>query len=132
MREASSSYATAREEVEILYRSGELSEPHLLAFAQEGKFDALTVAMSLLCDLPIEQIERATVHQQTDHLLVLAKAIGLSWETTKAILLMRGKNGEAGLETNCARFAKLQAKTAISAMEFYRLRARAEAELAIN
>jgi uncharacterized protein (DUF2336 family) len=132
MREGSSSYATARRYVEPLHRSGELSEVHLLAFAQDGKFDEVTIAMSLLCDLPIEQIERAIVHQQTDHLLVLAKAIGLSWGTTKAILLMRGGNSEASLETYCGTFAKLQARTAISAMQFYRLRARAEAELVGN
>jgi uncharacterized protein (DUF2336 family) len=130
MREGSSTYAAARQHVEPLHRSGELSEKHLLAFAQRGKFDEVTIAMSLLCDLPIEQIERAIVHQQTDHLLVLAKAVGLSWETTKTILRMRGANNEASLEPHCAMFAKLQAKTAVSAMQFYRLRARAEAELA--
>lgn len=132
MREGSSTYATARRYVEPLHRSGELSEARLLAFAQDGKFDEVTIAMSLLCDMPIEQIERAIVHQQIDHLLVLAKGIGLSWETTKAILLMRGGDSEASLEAYCAMFAKLQARTAVSAMQFYRLRARAETELAAN
>jgi len=132
MREISSSYATARRHVEPLHQSGALSEAHVLEFAQGGKFDEVTIAMSLLCDLPIEQIERAIVHYETDHLLVLAKAIGLSWDTTKAILLMRSENSESSVETYCAMFAKLQARTAVSAMQFYRLRARAETELAAN
>jgi hypothetical protein len=34
----------------------------------------------------------------------------------------------AKLEAHCASFAKLQPKSAISAMQFYRLRARAEAQ----
>jgi len=64
--------------------------------------------------------------------MVLAKAIGLSWETTRAILQMRGPAksvSPADMESNGSSFAKLQQKTAIAAMDFYRLRARAEAQL---
>jgi hypothetical protein len=64
--------------------------------------------------------------------MVLAKAIGLSWDTTRAILRMRGPAksvSSAELEANSLSFAKLQQKTAVSAMRFYRLRARAEAQL---
>jgi hypothetical protein len=64
--------------------------------------------------------------------MVLAKAIGLNWEITRAILQMRGPAGSisaAETEQNAQSFAKLQQKTAASAMTFYRLRARAEAPL---
>ncbi|MGB6940326.1 MAG: hypothetical protein WBE14_27405 [Xanthobacteraceae bacterium] len=68
--------------------------------------------------------------------MVLAKAIGLNWEITRAILQMRGPAGSIGgsmgaveIEQNAQSFAKLQQKTAASAMTFYRLRARAEAPL---
>jgi uncharacterized protein (DUF2336 family) len=132
MRENSSSYAQARPRVEALHRSGGLNGEALAAFAQAGKFDEVTVALSLLCDLPIGHVERAIVHHRADHLMVLAKALGLSWETTRAILQMRGpvrSLGAAEMEANAQSFAKLQQKTAISAMHFYRLRARAEAQL---
>jgi uncharacterized protein (DUF2336 family) len=136
MRETSASYATARPHVEALYQSGDLTEGHLRGFAEDGKFDEVTIALSLMCDLPVAHIERAIVHNQEDHLLVIAKAICLSWETTKAVLLMRAatKNasGAAKLETHCVSFTKLQPKTAIAAMQFYRLRARAEAQLEPN
>ncbi len=84
-----------------------------------------------MCNLPVGHIERAIMHNQADHLLVLAKAIGLSWDTTKAILSMQSPTGNtiaARLETHCASFQKLQPKSAIAAMQFYRLRARAEAQ----
>jgi uncharacterized protein (DUF2336 family) len=132
MRENSSSYAQARPYVEALHRSGGLNGEALAAFAQAGKFDEVTVALSLLCDLPIGHVERAIVHHRADHLMVLAKALGLNWETTRAILQMRGpvrSLGAAEMEANAQSFAKLQQKTAISAMHFYRLRARAEAQL---
>ncbi len=130
VRESSASYATAQAFVGSLHRSGDLTEQRLLAFAQQGKFDEVTVALALMCDLPVGHIERAIMHNQADHLLVLAKAIGLSWETTKAVLSMQSPTKTAiaaKLETHCASFAKLQPKSAIAAMQFYRLRARAEA-----
>lgn len=132
MRENSESYAEARPRVEALHRAGGLNGNSLAEFAQAGKFDEVTVALSLLCDLPVGHIERAIVHHRADHLMVLAKALGLSWETTRAILRMRGPARAASpaeVEANAQSFAKLQQKTAIAAMDFYRLRARAEAQL---
>ena len=132
MRENSSSYAQARPQVEALYSAGRLSGDSLADFAKAGKFDEITVALSLLCDLPVGHIERAIVHHRADHIMVLAKAISLTWETTRAILQMRapGKSfSTAEMEANGVSFAKLQQKTAVSAMDFYRLRARAEAQL---
>jgi|HubBroStandDraft_6_1064221.scaffolds.fasta_scaffold02067_8 uncharacterized protein (DUF2336 family) len=132
MRENSASYAQARPHVEALHRSGGLNSQALADFAQAGRFDEVTIALSLLCDLPVGHIERAVVHHRPDHLMVLAKAIGLNWEITRAILQMRGPAGSisaAETEQNAQSFAKLQQKTAASAMTFYRLRARAEAPL---
>jgi uncharacterized protein (DUF2336 family) len=132
MRENSPTYAVARPQVEALHRAGLLNGDKLAEFAQAGKFDEVTVALSLLCDLPVGHIERAIVHHRADHLMVLAKAIGLSWETTRAILRMRGPSRAVSateLEVNGQSFAKLQQKTAAAAMHFYRLRARAEAQL---
>ena len=134
MREASSGYATARQYVESLHRSGKLTGECLLELARDGKFDEVTIAMSLICELPIGHIERAIVHDQVDHLLVLARAANLSWETAKAILLMRSPidHSASELEAHSVKFTKLQPRTAISAMQFYRLRARAEAQLETN
>ena len=132
MREDSPSYAQARPRVEALHRAGGLNGDSLASFAQAGKFDEVTIALSFLCDLPVGHIERAIVHHRADHLMVLAKAIGLSWETTRAILQMRGPAksvNAADMEANGLSFAKLRQKTAVSAMHFYRLRARAEAQL---
>jgi tRNA-binding EMAP/Myf-like protein len=40
----------------------------------------VAIALSLMADLSVGHIERAFAHQQADHLLVIAKAIGLSWQ----------------------------------------------------
>jgi hypothetical protein len=125
----------ARAHVEALRQSGELSANNLLTFAQNGQFDEATIALSFICDLPVGHIERAIIHNQADHLLVLARAMGFSWETTSAILAMRKPTGNTtvrDIESYRASFLKLQPKTAMSAMQFYRLRARAESPLEVN
>jgi hypothetical protein len=70
-------------------------------------------------------VERAFVHNLGDHMLVLAKSIGLSWTTTKAILLLHPatKGGSTDeLEQYFARYSKLKLETARTAVQFYRLR----------
>lgn len=128
IRDNSDQYAAARAEVAALREAGELTPARLLAFARAGKFDETTIALSLLCDLPIAHVEQVIVHGHTDQLLVLARAIDLSWETTMALLLMRSGDrtaAMASLERTRASFLKLQPETARSAIQFYRLRARA-------
>ena len=135
IREQSSDYIAARAHVESLQRSGELSAKNLLTFAQNGQFDEATIALSFMCDLPVGHIERAIIHNQADHLLVLARAMGFSWETTSAILAMRKPSRTTtarDIERYRVSFLKLQPKTAISAMQFYRLRARAESTLEVT
>src|SRR4029077_4931521 len=98
-------------------------------FARDGKFDEVAIALSLMGDLPIGHIERAFVHHQADHLLVIAKAIALSWETTKVILGLRESrefnesSAEQKIDMHGNSFIKLKRSTAVSALQFYRLRA---------
>jgi len=75
----------------------------------------------------IEVVERALVHGHTDQILVLAKSIGLSWATTKAILLLgmtAKERPEHFIEHANAMYSKLRQDTARKAVEFYRLRER--------
>jgi uncharacterized protein (DUF2336 family) len=127
-RQQSAEYAAAESHVRSLHRSGELDESRLAAFAQAGKFDETTIALSILCDLPIGLIERATAQTHSEQVLVLAKAIGLSWDTVKAILLLQtGTKASSTNELNTlfGRFTKLKAETASKALQFYRFRERA-------
>jgi uncharacterized protein (DUF2336 family) len=127
-RAGSNDFAQARSYVRSLYSSGKLDEAQLNTFANEGSFDKVTVALSLMCDLPVGLVERALVQNQTEQILVLAKAINLSWVTTMALLLLQaGVNGSSRqrLDQCFASFSRLQPKTAQTALQFYRLREKA-------
>lgn len=124
----SAEFSEARSHVEALHAAGELNEARLHAFASDGSFEKVTAALSLLCDLPIGVVERALAQNNTDQLLVMAKAIDLSWVTTVALLLLHaGVNGNSRqhLDRCFASFAKLQTKTAQTALQFYRMRQKA-------
>jgi len=130
VRERSPEFAAVQARVQQLHQTGALTEDRLREFAKSGSFDATAVALALLSDLPIGAIERTLVHEHSDQLLVLAKSIDLSWDTTKAILLMQTttkiKNSSSyELEHSLYSFNKLKPETARTAIQFYRLRERA-------
>ncbi len=129
-RERSPEFAAVQARVQRLHQTGALTEDRLREFAKSGSFDATAVALALLSDLPIGAIERTLVHEHSDQLLVLAKSIDLSWDTTEAILLMQTttkiKNRSSyELEHCLSSFKKLKPETARIAIQFYRLRERA-------
>ena len=132
MREHYPGFLRARAHVHQLYRSGMLTEERLREFAEASQFDEVAVALGLLIDLPIGAIERSLVHDQDhcDQILLVARSIDLSWETTKAILLLQPTGGTENrlsldMEHWLASFNKLKPATARIAIQFYRLRERA-------
>jgi uncharacterized protein (DUF2336 family) len=128
LRETSEVYSAARNTVMALHAAGELGEVQLAQFASAGKFDEATVALSLMADLPIAVIERAIAHRRTEQILVLAKAIGLGWDTARSVLLMQGAtegDPTSEIDHQCQTFARLRPEIAKKAMQFYRLRERA-------
>jgi hypothetical protein len=97
-------------------------------FASTGRFDETTVALSMLSDLPIGACERAMAQERAESILMMARAIGLSWETAKAILRLRaGQKGisPSEMELCLSSFSRLKLDTARKALQFLRFRERA-------
>lgn len=119
-------YVAARAEVAALCAAGRLDDAAVAAFAQVGKFEETTVALAMLCELPVEQVELAMAGDRPETVLILAKAVGVSWPTVKKILLMRkGGRGmsEHELDRCLGTFSRLKRATARQVMEFQRKRA---------
>ena len=122
---ASRNYAAARSLVSGLGASKQLGESQVEGFAKAHQFEETTVALALLCDLPVEAVERAMIQDRSETILIMARAAGLSWPTAKAVLLLRaGDRGLAihELEQCLASFARLKLKTAQEIVRFQRKR----------
>jgi hypothetical protein len=79
-------YLAAQLLVEELAQSGQLDDARVAAFAQEGLFAEITVALARMCEVPLALVERAMIQERLETVLIFARMIGLSWSTVRAIL----------------------------------------------
>ncbi|MFZ0174716.1 MAG: DUF2336 domain-containing protein, partial [Pseudolabrys sp.] len=70
---------------------GLLTAGKLQEFAVAGRFEEMVAALSLMSNVPTAVIEQNMRDTQAESLLVFAKAIGLSWETTRSIMVLAAK-----------------------------------------
>jgi uncharacterized protein (DUF2336 family) len=131
IRNASPDFAAAQAEVERQNRIRRIGEAEIYQYARDRKFEETAIALSLLCDTPIDVVERALLDPGAEIVLILAKVAGLSSTTTKAILLLRA--ADRGLSANdleqaLASFDRLQDETARRVLGFFRTRVKKPAE----
>jgi len=127
-RGISAKYAAAQAAVEALHRAGKLGEAAVHRFATERRLAETAVALKLLCGVDNDIVERALTATGSDILVILAKIAGFSWDTTKAILLLKSAGhgvSEQDLAQAKAGFERLQAGTARHVLGFYQSRATA-------
>ncbi|MGH6682596.1 MAG: DUF2336 domain-containing protein, partial [Pseudolabrys sp.] len=118
---ASRDYAAARNQIVALHFAGKLGESEVAAFATAKQFEETTAALAILCGLPIEAVDRAMVQGQPETVLVIAKAVGFSWPTVKAILRMcAGARGisPGELDQCLGTFSRLKLTTARQVLQF--------------
>jgi uncharacterized protein (DUF2336 family) len=122
---ASRNYFAAKRTVGAVHLGGHLNEAKIFEYAQAHKFDEALVALSLLCALPVNVVERALVDQNKELALILCKAIDLSWSTTMSLLFLGAPDHRiTGRELDDMRtmFARLNAETSKSVLKFYQSR----------
>ena len=85
---ATRDYFTARRLVEDMSRAGTLTEDAVRGFAKSRKFEEVTVALSLLSGLPVDVVERALLDDSREMVVIVAKAVKLSWATTQSLLVL--------------------------------------------
>jgi hypothetical protein len=120
-------YTQAKIAFEELQRSGKPIEAAVQGFASTGKIEETILAISSLCRLPIDAVERVFSDKQADNdlALLLLKAADMTWPTAKLVLELR--SGEAGLSaqsmaTAYQHFERLQPATAKRVVRFYQAR----------
>jgi len=121
----SRSHFVAKRVVATQHRLGNLNENSISIYARSHKLDEVTIGLSLLCALPGDVIERALLDRNREMLLILAKALDFSWETTMALLFLGAKDHRItakDLRDLEADFGRLNVETSRSVLEFYQSR----------
>jgi uncharacterized protein (DUF2336 family) len=124
-RNAARDSAAALAEVERRDRNGRVGEAEVYQYARDRKFEQTAIALSTLCDTPVDVVERALRDPGAGTVLILAKAAGLSSATTEAVLLLRATDrGMAAndLERALVSFDRLQPEAARRVLSFFRTR----------
>lgn len=98
---------------------------NLEKFAAAGRFEAAIATLARLSDMPTDFIESKLKDDNAEIILIVAKATGLSWPTTKALLELgarespRSPDDTKQLETS---FVRLQQVMAQKILDFHRQR----------
>jgi uncharacterized protein (DUF2336 family) len=130
-RNSSPDFAAAQAAVERQNRVRRIGEADIYQYARDRKFEETAIALSLLCDTPIDVVERALLDPGAEIVLILAKVAGLSAATTKAILLLRAADrgmSAKDLDQALASFNRLQPDTALRVLSFFRTRVKKPAQ----
>ena len=132
-------FAAAQAAVERQNRIRRIGESEVYQYARDRKFEETAIALSIMCDTPIDVVERALLDPGAEIVLILAKVAGLSSTTTKAILLLRAADrgmSAKDLDHALASFNRLQPETARRVLSFFRTRTktpqRETAPVAVN
>lgn len=117
-------YAEALRAIRSLHVAGRLGEEQLVQFASEERYEDMIAALSELCRVPVEVVDRLMGGERPDPILILCKATGFGWPTARAMILARpgpkGKSSPA-LDAACANFDRLSASTAQRVVRFWQV-----------
>ena len=122
------SYAAAQVLVDSMHRAGLLTAGKLQEFAVHGRFEETVAALSLMLNVPTAVIEQNMRDTRAELMLVLAKAIGLSWESTRSIMMLAAKRYRqsiAAVDEAMPAFHRLRQSTAQQILDFQRAPSRA-------
>jgi hypothetical protein len=118
-------YGRAKAMLAQMRKAGQFGEQQVRMFAQAAKFEETVVSLALLCGISVETVEQIMLQEKSDVPLVLARAAGLSWLTTKVILMLQsGGSGVSDQDLAVAKdnFEKLQPATAQRVIRFHQVR----------
>jgi uncharacterized protein (DUF2336 family) len=118
-------FTAAERAIEALHQQGALNEGALIGFAQAGKYEEMVVALSRLCVVPVDVVDRLMGGDRPDPILILCKSAGWEWPTAKTLILARpGSKGSSsiGLDNAFTNFERLSPATAQRVMRFWQAR----------
>jgi uncharacterized protein (DUF2336 family) len=117
-------FTAARQQILALHRMRRLDETALYTFARERKYEEAIAALAAMSGVPIELADRLIMdNERPDSVLLLGRAIGLEWDTVRALMLLRfGSNrvpSNTDIETARTNFDRIATATAQRVQRFW-------------
>jgi uncharacterized protein (DUF2336 family) len=128
---AQESYLALKQAVTDAHKAGRLNEKTIHAYALAHKFEEAVIGLSLLCSLPPGVVEQTLVLNKSDMILVMAKALGFSWDTAMALLFLGAENHRISaheLDSLKAEFKRADIRMSRGILEVYQSHWRAGGE----
>jgi uncharacterized protein (DUF2336 family) len=125
VREASHEHAVAARDARRRFNAHPIAEVNVHAPAQAQEFEKTVVALAKLGRFPVDLVERALLDEGEDMVLLLARAAGCSWVTTRELLLMyaaKRQMQQDDLSKAFERFNRLSPETAQRVVRFHERR----------
>jgi uncharacterized protein (DUF2336 family) len=122
-------HAAGTASVERLQRSGGLNEDAVGTLASGGGFVETCAALAAMGELPLAFVEQAMASDRSENILIIARAVGLSWPTVKQILSLRAEKRiipQRDIARCLASYEQLRSQTAQEIVRFYRTRMRGQ------
>ena len=135
VRDASRRYTNAERDATRCANVKPFTEANVHAPARKQEFARTAIALSKLCKFPVDAVERALLDKGEDMILVLAKAAGCSWTTTRELLLMHVAERNlqpSDLEKTFDRYKKLSQEVARNVINFHGQRIELQGKRAVE
>ncbi|HXD45230.1 MAG TPA: DUF2336 domain-containing protein [Pseudolabrys sp.] len=117
--------AAAQRLVLAMKQAGKLGDPEILGFAQGNRYEETVAALALAADLKYDAIENLMLSAESGGLILVCKALGLSWATTSHVLTLAADRVGVpchDLARAQVDFVKLSKSTAERIMRFWHVR----------
>lgn len=105
-------------------RAGMLDERQIVRLAREGRFEEMTAALSVLCAVPFDVVDRLLRGERNDPVLILCKAGGFEWPTARAIIESRPDRKTVSSQKidDCfSNYERLSRATALRVVRFWQV-----------
>jgi uncharacterized protein (DUF2336 family) len=111
-------------EINRLHEAGRLDEAKLVEFAAAGALEHAMCTVAALAQLGLPATEQIILGTDRDAVLLVGRALGWSWETTRALIGLRKDLGKSEVAIERARqsFRTLNTTTAQRVLGFLRMR----------
>jgi uncharacterized protein (DUF2336 family) len=118
------SIATAQRIVLSMKGAGKLGDAEFARFAQDGRYEEIVAGLALVADLKYDAIENLVLASEPGGLILVCKAINLTWPTTSLILAVAADRAGTTHDPAQAQsdFNRLSKPTAERVLRFWHVR----------